>query len=58
MSETKDDHDKLIVKRVVKAQIWLFLDDDLLKALSNNIPVNMTLDEEEHKIIKEAMRSK
>lgn len=58
MSEEKNDHDKLVVKRVVKAQIWLFLDEDLLKALMNNIPVTMTLDEEDNKVVKEAMRTK
>ena len=56
--EKKNDHDKLVVKRVVKAQLWLFLDEDVLKALMNNIPVSMTLDEEENKTIREDMRTK
>jgi hypothetical protein len=58
MSDKKDDHDRLVVKRVVNAQVWFFLDNDLIKALSNDIPINMTLDEDDKKIVKEALRTK
>ena len=57
MTENKEE-ERLVVKRVIKAEVWIMLDDHVLKALSNNIPVNFTLSEEENKVVKEAMRTK
>jgi len=55
---SEKEKEQLIVKRVVKAQVWIILDDDVIKALGNNIPIVHTLSEGDMNIVKEAMRSK